>query len=146
MGRTKQRTPRVLVFRCDECGKLVGRSGYLSCNPISAKRHRETIGGLESVAPMPLWKILHAWCDPTSNAPDYRIAVERLSTTGDLLEATADLMRNQPWVAETNWPGLIRRVLADTRLMADPARPAKRRGGVEDEDDESTESEGPEYD
>ena len=66
------------------------------------------------------WQILHAECDTDAKPTDYRLPGHLFSTTGDLLEATAYLLRNQPdLVIGSNWHGLIGRILADTREYAD---------------------------
>lgn len=100
--------PKVLVLRCDECSRRVVREGYLCVDRIAI-----------SDAKVIFWKILHSDCDFHAKVSDYRLRVELLSTTGDLLEATAFLLKNEPWIVETNWHGLISRVLADTREYAD---------------------------
>ena len=100
---------RVLMLRCDECNHRVGRSGYV-------KVDRAAIDNGGNV----YWKVLHTDCDNDRHRTDFMMRADRFSTTGDLLEATAWLLRNQPeLIAGSNWHGLISRVLLDTREFAE---------------------------
>ena len=121
---TKQRVrhkppPKVLVLRCDKCSRRVGRGGYLKIDRLAVASH--TDGEIPTY-----WKILHPECDSDAKNTDYRLYAHLFSTTSDLLEATAFLLRNEPWIINTNWHGLIGRVLADTREFADALIDVKR--------------------
>jgi hypothetical protein len=132
MGRRAISGPRVIVLRCEECGLLVGSRGHLAVDRIAAMERRagiastgrdgqcrSSVGTLDRTIS---WRIVHAGCDEPPKPSDYRISSARFTTTGDLLEATAHLMAREPWVIETNWSGLIGRILADTRRVADSCR------------------------
>jgi hypothetical protein len=72
------------------------------------------------------WKVLHTDCDNDQRKTDFCMRADRFETTGDLLECTAWLLRNQPeLIAGSNWHGLIGRVLADTREFAELLKDAK---------------------
>jgi hypothetical protein len=80
------------------------------------------------------WRIYHRGCDPDPRRTDYRIWVHRFADTCDLMEVVADLSDKTPWFSATNWSGMVRRVLADTRRYADEhgigkPRPRKRSAG-----------------
>lgn len=115
--RTRRKPPpRVLILRCEVCGRRVGRNGYLRIDRVAVAAHNEMV----------YWKVLHKECDIDGKATGFRLRAELFSTTGDLLEATAFLLRNEPWIIGTNWHGLIGRVLADTREFADALIDVKR--------------------
>jgi hypothetical protein len=123
-GTRSNPRPSVLVLRCDECNKRVARNGYLKINREAVAQLFESVGDWEvldtNVAERVYWKILHAGCDTDPKQSDYRMSGHLFSTTSDLLEATAYLLRNQPdLVIGSNWHGLIGRILADTREYAD---------------------------
>jgi hypothetical protein len=124
----KLASPSVLVMRCDECGKRVGRGGYLKVD--RSKIVYEKSGDFEVLdidSERVYWQILHADCDTDAKPTDYRLPGHLFSTTGDLLEATAYLLRNQPeLVVGSHWHGLIGRILADTREYADWLNNPKR--------------------
>jgi hypothetical protein len=133
MGRrSKTGAPKIVVLTCDNCGRFVGNGGYLAVDRIAAMERRAQVGqaaesdsggsGVVTLDRLIFWRLVHPECDPKPRATDYRIASRRFTTTGDLLEATAFLMRTEPWVIETNWSGLIGRVLADTRRSAQPQK------------------------
>ena len=117
--RKHKRPPRVLVLRCDKCGSRVARNGYLKIDKVAVAAHTD------GKAPI-YWAVFHSKCDSNARTTDYRLRAELFSTTGDLLEATAFLLKNEPWIIETNWHGLIGRVLADTREYADALIDVKR--------------------
>jgi hypothetical protein len=112
---------RVLMLRCEECGHRVGRTGYLKIDraAISVKN----VNGRDIVdidSGKVYWKILHEACDNDQRKTDFKLPADQFSTTGDLLEATAWLLRNQPELMYgSNWHGLISRVLLDTREFAE---------------------------
>jgi hypothetical protein len=110
--------PTVLMLRCDRCSARVSR-GYLKIDRIAVAAHKDG-------EPLIYWAVLHSQCDIDARNTDFRLRAELFSTTGDLLEATAFLLRNEPWIIETNWHGLIGRVLADTREFADAIIDVKR--------------------
>lgn len=130
MGRRSRTVAvKIVVLACDGCGRRVGNGGYLAVDQVAAMERRARVGqsvesdsggsGVATLDRLIFWRLVHPGCDPSPMPTDYRIASRRFTTTGDLLEATAFLMRNEPWVIETNWHGLIGRVLADTRRFAD---------------------------
>jgi hypothetical protein len=120
--------PNALVMRCDECAKRVGRGGYLKVD--RSKIVYEKAGEFEVLdtdVERVFWQILHADCDTDAKPTDYRMPAHLFSTTGDLLEATAYLLRNQPELTfGSNWHGLIGRILADTRQYAEWMNNPKR--------------------
>lgn len=148
--------PKVVVLKCDECGHPIGNRGYLAVDQIAAKQRRagfvfsdESRCGVAMLDRLIFWRIVHSGCDKSPRTSDYRIPSGRFTTTGDLLEATAHLMRRHPWVIETNWSGLIGRVLADTRHFAQPVETAeltKRRNGTADDISGTPNTEGNEDD
>jgi hypothetical protein len=82
------------------------------------------------------WKILHEACDKDRRRTDFMMRADQFSTTGDLLEATAWLLRNQPeLMVGSNWHGLIQRVLYDTREFADLLKQTAHLRGVENRDE-----------
>ena len=114
------------VFVCEICWKRVKRDdGYLCVNLIEVIRHNR--GRVN-------WRIYHRACDPDPKPTDYRIWAQRFSDACDLMEVMADLSDQTRWFSATNWSGLLRRVLADTRRYADEhgigkPRPRKRDTG-----------------
>jgi hypothetical protein len=103
---------RVLMLRCDECGHRVGRSGYVKIDRAAIS---EDVSNGRT-----FWKVLHTDCDNDRRRTDFMMPADRFSTTGDLLEATAWLLRNQPeLVVGSNWHGLIGKIMADTRQFAE---------------------------
>jgi hypothetical protein len=133
MGRrAKNGLPKIVLLKCDECGHPVGNRGYLAVDRVSAMERRAGVerngshrpGGVTTLDRQIFWRIVHTGCDVTPKSSDYRIPTRLFTTTGDLLEATAHLMRSHPWVIETNWSGLIGRVLADTRRNGETEKPA----------------------
>lgn len=123
MGVRTPASPHILVLRCDECGKRVNRAGYIKIDRQAVAQNRRLAGGgflFDTNSDAVYWQILHSECDAAAKPTDYRLPSHLFSTTGDLLEATAYLLRNQSeLVAGSNWHGLIGRVLADTREYAD---------------------------
>jgi hypothetical protein len=124
-----KRRQNVLVLRCDECEKRVGRSGYIKIDRQAVAKCFEQVGDIEVLNidsgdngenQRVYWQILHADCDTDPKPTDFHLAGHMFSTTGDLLEATAFLLRSQPeLMVASNWHGLIGRILADTREYAD---------------------------
>ncbi len=111
--------PRVLILRCDRCGKKVKCGGYLKIDRQAVAAHKH--------GQIPVyWQVLHSKCDIDVRNTDFSLRTELFSTTSDLLEATAYLLRNEPWIIRTNWHGLIGKVLADTREYADIFNDVKR--------------------
>jgi hypothetical protein len=127
-NRPKAYSPRVLVLRCDECSRRVGQSGYIKVDR-AAVSVVQTADGWDVVDidnGLVYWKILHEECDTDQRKTDFRLPADRFATTGDLLEATAWLLRNNPeLMVGTNWHGLIRRVLWDTREFAELLKATK---------------------
>src|SRR6516165_716690 len=100
---------RVLMLRCDECSHRVGRNGYVKVN-------RAAIDSGGNV----YWKILHEACDNDQRKTDFKMPADRFSTTGDLVECAAWLIRNQPeLVVGSNFSGLLSRILTDTRELSE---------------------------
>jgi hypothetical protein len=127
----KMNKPRVLVLRCESCGRRVGshraerRSGYIKIDRASLVC--ESVNGWTGEKIW--WHVLHEECDKDQKTTDFRLAANRLSTTGDLLECTAWLLRNRPeLIAGSNWHGLIGKVMADTREFADLLQDTKHMG------------------
>jgi hypothetical protein len=123
----KMNMPRVLVLRCDECGKRVGRSGYIKVDRAAlVVENVNGIGVLDIDNRRAFWQILHEECDTNPRWTDFKLPTNRFTTTGDFLEATGWLLRNQPeLIVGSNWSGLISRVLCDTREYVDLLKQAK---------------------
>jgi hypothetical protein len=130
MGVRKSSGPSVLILRCEECEKRVGRNGYLKIDRIAVAKRFQTVGDWEVMdadSERVFWQILHADCDTDPKPTDYRLSAHVFSTTSDLLEATAFLLRSQPeLMVASNRHGLIGRILADTREYADWLASPKR--------------------
>ena len=116
------------VFVCEICWKRVkSNDGYLCVDLVEVMRRNP--GKVN-------WRIYHRGCDPDPRPTAHRIWTQRFSETCELMEVIADLADRTPWLAATNWSGLIRRVLADTRRYADEhgigqPRPRKRQPGAD---------------
>ena len=125
--------PGLVVLICEECDWRLDRGeGYLCVDALAASQRRQrpnrerSAGDRYGVVDAPIsWHIYHAECDPVTDV-NGRYYVRDISTSADLLAATA-LMLRLPWIGETNWPGTLRRVLADTAAQAGIAkrRPAR---------------------
>lgn len=136
--------PGLVVLVCEECDWRVdgGNDGYLCVDAHAASqrianRNRQGLaadrygvpGGnghgntadRYGVVDAPIaWHIYHGQCDPITDASG-RYYVRDIQTSADLLAATAQMLR-LPWIGETNLPGTLRRVLADTAGQAGMAR------------------------
>ena len=91
MGARNTRGPSVSVLRCDECGKRVGRNGYLKIDRQAIAQRFQVVGDWEVIdtkTDRVYWHILHAECDTNPQPADFRLAGHLFSTTSDLLEAT----------------------------------------------------------
>jgi len=128
MGSRIATPPGLVVLICEECDWYVedGHDGYLCVDARAALqriayRNRQGSAGNRRGVEAPIsWHIYHAECDPVTAVID-RYYVRNISTSGDLLAATAQMLR-LPWIGETNWPATLRRVLADTAGQAGIAR------------------------
>lgn len=118
----------LVVLICEECDWRLDRGeGYLCVDAHAASQRvanpnrQVSAGDRYGVidAPIP-WHIYHAECDPVTDV-NGRYYVRDITTSADLLAATAQLLR-LPWIGGSNWPGTLRRVLADTAAQAGMAR------------------------
>jgi len=124
----KPNAAKVLVLRCEECGhRIAKRMGYVKIDRAAIVC--QSVNGwniVDATGEKIFWKVLHSQCDKDQKRSDFMMDVGRFSTTGDLLEATAWLLRNQPeLIVGSNWHGLISRVLCDTREYVDLLKQAK---------------------
>jgi hypothetical protein len=105
----------------------VGRGGYLKID--RAAIGFENVNGwdvLDIDNGKVFWQILHESCDTNPRWTDFKMPTSRFTTTGDLVEWLAWLLRNQPeLVVGSNLGGLLQRILCDTREYIDLLKDAK---------------------
>lgn len=129
MGGRVATPPGLVVLICEECDWYIedGSDGYLCVDAraatqrIANRKRQGLTADRYRMAEAPIsWRIYHTECDPVAEVFG-RYYVRNINTSGDLLAATAKMLR-LTWIGETNWPATLRRVLADTAGQAGIAR------------------------
>lgn len=105
----KQKMPRkaasgTLALFCDECETIVTRGSEASEGYLTLEGRR--------------WRIFHDQCKPASNPVVVRES--RLSSYSLLLTTVAGLAGEVNGFRDTNWPVLLRKIVADTEWYFDP--------------------------
>lgn len=99
------------IFVCERCWDRVRNgSGYLAVNLESAS---QCVGGSKAN-----WRVVHGDCDSGAKASDHRIYIRRFTSTNDLFLEMTNLSTRMKWFRQTNWEGMVRRVIADTERYA----------------------------
>lgn len=108
-----------LALVCDQCEGIVTRGsrfseGYLTLVEVEGQdgiRRRQ-------------WQMFHDQCRPASVAENGRrstvVRESRISSYSLLLTTLAGLANDLPGFRDTNWPQLLRRIVADTEWYFDP--------------------------
>jgi hypothetical protein len=69
-------------------------------------------GSMEPRPELVPWRLVHKACDPDRDwALSFAVAVDSLRTDRQLLRQTLRVT-GKPWARQTDWPGLVFRVLA----------------------------------
>jgi hypothetical protein len=114
------------IFVCQVCfDRVCSGTGYLAVNIEEASR---CVNGAQV-----RWRIVHKICDEDAKAGDYRIYIRRFMSTNDLFLEMCTLSERFRWFKQTNWTGMVRRVLCDTERYAQTR--CVKRGPLEGRED-----------